>query len=551
MSIELASSEINRFLASADAEVLCVRGLWGVGKTFAWTYYLDAAVKKKSVALSRYSYVSLFGQNSLAEVRSAIVENTVQVGDTAGITTSSLAKMAEQGARGLAKVAKHLPQARDYAPLGDRLMFAMLKDQIVCIDDLERAGAGLSKVDVLGLISELKEQKRCKVVLLLNYEELGDDQEAFDVQIEKVADTVISFDPTPAEAAEIGVDKATKSAAELASHCTLLRITNIRIIKRIERLARRLEIVLAGRDSRVLKQAIHSTALFAYAKYQPSCAPSLDFIRSFNDFADLVDNDGPANNPEWRALLGEHGFGNVDELDLSILEGVDRGYFDNLALQEKAGAKEVQLQLEDKNSSFSQAWRRYHDSFDDDGDAVLDGMFASFKNSIAAITPLNVDGTARLFKELGRPEQSRELVELYVANRNEGRDFWNVEEHAFGGHLRDPDVLALFAEKYAAMMPEQYDAGELLVRISRNRGWNESYVLYLATLSVDDYFTVFKRLHGDDLHRATREALRFRNRGVAGSPEHTIAIRADQALDRIAAESEINARRVQQRRGEV
>src|SRR3954453_6855267 len=114
MSIKLASSEISRFLASSDAEVLCIRGRWGVGKTFAWTHYLHAAAKKKSVALNRYSYVSLFGQNSLADVRSAVVENTVQVGDTAGTTASSLAKMAEQGTRGLAKIAKYLPQAKDY-----------------------------------------------------------------------------------------------------------------------------------------------------------------------------------------------------------------------------------------------------------------------------------------------------------------------------------------------------------------------------------------------------------------------------------------------------
>ncbi|ATC23931.1 hypothetical protein [Caulobacter vibrioides] len=551
MSIKLASAEISRFLASSDPEVLCIRGRWGVGKTFAWNHYLDIAAKMNAVSVARYSYVSLFGQNSLSDVRSAIVENTVPVGDKNGPNMDSLGKMAEQGARGLAKLAKLIPQAKDYAPLGERLMFAMLKEQIICIDDLERAGTGLSKIDVLGLISELKEQKRCKVVLLLNYEELGADQSSFDAQIEKVADTVISFDPTPEEAADVGVDPTTSFAGDLSKHCALLRITNIRVIKRIERHARRLEILIGDRDARVLKQAIHSMTLFAYAKYQPNIAPSLAFIRKYNQVEDIAGGEGPVSDPAWRGLLTDYEFGRVDEFDLPILDGVERGYFDEVVLREKGQAKEAQLQLEDQDSSFSQAWRRYHDSFDDDAEAVLDETYAAFKSSIAAISPLNVDGTARLFKDLGRPEQSRELVEYYVANRNERRDFWNIQEYPFGGDLRDPDVLALFAQRYAAMGPEQYDAGELLVQISRNRGWSESYVAYLATLSADDYYNLFKALRGDDLDRATREALRFRHRGPVGSPEQTIGIRADEALERIAAESAINARRVQHRRSQA
>ena len=49
-----------------------------------------------------------------------------------------------------------------------------------------RAGEGLSKKDVLGLVTQLKEQKRCKVVLLLNRDALRGAADDFDEQIEKV-----------------------------------------------------------------------------------------------------------------------------------------------------------------------------------------------------------------------------------------------------------------------------------------------------------------------------------------------------------------------------
>jgi hypothetical protein len=46
------------------------------------------------------------------------------------------------------------------------LLFSAIRNQIVCVDDLERRGA-LPVKDVLGLISYLREQRSCKVVLLL------------------------------------------------------------------------------------------------------------------------------------------------------------------------------------------------------------------------------------------------------------------------------------------------------------------------------------------------------------------------------------------------
>jgi len=42
---------------------------------------------------------------------------------------------------------------------------------IICIDDIERRRKNLDLRDVLGLITRLKEQKHCKVWLILNDEE--------------------------------------------------------------------------------------------------------------------------------------------------------------------------------------------------------------------------------------------------------------------------------------------------------------------------------------------------------------------------------------------
>ena len=76
-STKLLRAEIERFLNSETPEVLSIRGAWGAGKTFAWNRFLKEARDKGTVALKKYAYVSLFGLQSLEELKYAIFESTV------------------------------------------------------------------------------------------------------------------------------------------------------------------------------------------------------------------------------------------------------------------------------------------------------------------------------------------------------------------------------------------------------------------------------------------------------------------------------------------
>src|SRR5258707_12870790 len=81
MSIELIEQEVRRFLSTSDPEVMSFSGRWGVGKTFAWKKLLKAAQEDGKIALKHYSYVSLFGVNSLEELKYSVFENTVASSD--------------------------------------------------------------------------------------------------------------------------------------------------------------------------------------------------------------------------------------------------------------------------------------------------------------------------------------------------------------------------------------------------------------------------------------------------------------------------------------
>jgi len=549
VSIEAFSREISRFLEGQGPEVLCITGQWGVGKTFAWNKFLGEAKTNKKIGLKTYAYVSLFGQNSLEDVRQALFENSLGIDQSqapADLDTfkSSVDRLVGKW-RSAAGLLKYVPKISDYAAIAGKLGFLSIKDQIICFDDLERAGSGLTMKDVLGLVSFLKEQRKCRIVLLLNEEQLADQQGVeFRSQLEKVADTVMKFEPTPAEAAEIGIDKSTPFHAELAEFCRTLSIVNIRTIKKIEKFCARIYEEISSHDPRVLKQAVHSATLFGYAKFQPDNAPPLSYLRSFDPYAAVPEGE-EAHAPQqlWRDLLRSYQFVTFDELDAVVLTGIERGHFDSVALEAAATALDRQKQLEDRDTSFSLAWDAYHGSFDDNAEAVLDGLENAIRTSSAVITPGNLSSTIAMLKEQGREDRTAALIDHYVGAREEGVGFWNLDDDTFGTRVTDPDVRAAFTQKLASF-PDDRDVAELLISIAMDRGWNERDVTFLARQSTETYREIFKRLRNPQLRRAVAGGLAFRNIRNPDADMQIVTDRVTAALQAIAAESRLNRARV-------
>jgi hypothetical protein len=184
VSIALIESEIQRFLLAEEPEVLCISGHWGVGKTFAWNRFLSDAKIKATIGLKHYSYVSLFGVTSLDEFKYSIFENSLQsseIGVEPSLDTleSNTAATAKRFGRKSLWFLQTVPLINNYIGGLGPVWFLSVKNTIICVDDIERRGDSLSIRDVLGLVSNLKEHKGCKVCLILNDEALEGNKEEF------------------------------------------------------------------------------------------------------------------------------------------------------------------------------------------------------------------------------------------------------------------------------------------------------------------------------------------------------------------------------------
>jgi hypothetical protein len=188
---ELVRTEIQKFLASPEPDVLCISGPWGVGKTCLWK---DTLKKGPVPALSDYSYVSLFGIDSLEALKMAIYANQARLGKAPADKWRSKIAMGGKKAQPLLELT---PYVGNLVKALGTLYFSQVTKQIVCIDDLERRSKNLDVKDVLGLISFLKEERMCKVVLLLNDGQLdAEGAEMFRGHFEKTIE-LCSTSPMP------------------------------------------------------------------------------------------------------------------------------------------------------------------------------------------------------------------------------------------------------------------------------------------------------------------------------------------------------------------
>lgn len=481
MTTAIVEAEIARFLGSPHEEVLCISGDWGIGKTYAWKEYLRAAELSGSIALGRYAYVSLFGLSSLADLRNAITENTVAtrdaqaVPDVAGLRQRlRVAEKWIRKSRPLIEIASASFRIKDAGDALYRAAFLGVRSQVICFDDLERAGETLKMRDILGLTSLLREERKCKVVLLLNKERADENaRKVLQQQLEKVVDTFLVFDPTSAEAIGIAV-KGTDPVSKTLAKCLLqLQIRNIRVIKKIERLTKQLVTALSGFDRRLIDQAIATLTLAGWSFFQPDDAPSTEFLQSFNQFAGLMakrDVESP-EHAKWRGVLKEYGYSSTDELDEVIIAGVQVGYFVEADLRNAADIVNKRLQEQGKDNSYSEAWGLYHRNFNIADDVVLDAMEKGIEENLTSLTPVNMNAGIRFLRRYGREDQASRLVESYIDANADVPRFFSRQNRLFFDDPVDPQLLSRLERGRAALLQAR-DPATVLKRMASNEGFN-------------------------------------------------------------------------------
>lgn len=550
MSLDAIKKEVLNFLSTDKPEVIAIKGEWGIGKTFTWNKLLNDAKKNNNINLNRYSYVSLFGINSLESFKYSIFENAINkniIGDETSLATLS------ENARGLLEktgrqsfgLFKGAPIIKSIIPAIDSLAFLSMNKTIICIDDIERKGNNLDIKDILGLASILKEQKKCKIIFLLNEGESG--LEDFKKYKEKVIDIEILFSPSPLESAMVAFSGKANYHDKLIKLTTGLGIKNIRVLKKIERLVELSYPLLNKFEHELHHQVIHTIVLYAWCYYCSGSnreIPPLSFITKLKyelmGFGDENLNDEEKN---WMNLLQSYNYQMTDELDLVIAEAVQSGFFIEKKFTEKAEIKNNELIASKSENSFTSAWKLYHDSFNDNTGEVISNLYSSFMLNCKYISPLNLNGTVQLLRELGEPTKASELIDHYIKERKEESELFNLREYSFSSDIKDAEIINKFNEQYKISIINE-SATEILKRIAGQSGWNTKDEIILSNTTPEEYYEIFKNESGPYLSSYVSTCLKFGRFANASEQQKQISDNATNALLKISAESELNKIRV-------
>lgn len=503
MSKKTIEAAIAAFLKSKEPGVFCIRGRWGTGKTYMWSETLKAAARRSEVAYDRYAYISLFGINSLNDLKTAIVERTVSLTKKDRLDLNpneeSVKDVIKRGEELLRKGSSAVSGVLDLVGLGSlsaaasRLTLLTIRHQVVCFDDLERRGASLSIGDVLGLASHLSVERECKVMLILNDEELKETaKEQFELYLEKVIDIAVIFEPTANECAQIGLGEKSPIATQIASYMDILEITNIRVIQRIKRLVDDVSPFMANRDPRVLTEAVKTLCVLGWIEFVAD-APPWDFVkdRFLGRASAMLARDGEKpEHKHWNGILDKMDMGELSELDMALQENVRRGYFDKEELEGFIELVEKRFSNSDMDAKLSAAFRMYESTLALNEEEVVAALVEGVKEGARRVQAATLNAVVVALKALERSKEATELIRYVLTERAGEMAFFRRP----GGPVTD-DELKRELQENAPVVQDDRPLSKVLAE--GLFGFGGINTLRLKEASVDELKEALKTLNGN------------------------------------------------------
>lgn len=270
------TERLTRVLEQPEGVAVAITGAWGVGKTYFWKNF----IKQYPLAQDQqYAYVSVFGVETLADLKALIVEQLeADPNDPLSFTerAAQFTKRAFRDLRGMQVDGMSLSGSLLFL-----LLFNKISNALICIDDLERKSDKLSIKDIMGLADFLKNQRACKVVIILNDQQ--DHEGVYDDYKEKIFDDcLIVKDISQALHCMLSEELAVVRA-EFLRFYECFGLENIRFYKKALRVFADIYSYLPAKHSEsAVKQIAQSTLVFLAITDMPSMGL---------EWADL--------NPQW------------------------------------------------------------------------------------------------------------------------------------------------------------------------------------------------------------------------------------------------------------
>ncbi|WP_213879508.1 P-loop NTPase fold protein [Pseudomonas sp. dw_358] len=562
MSVAQVKKALYDFSVHKTGSAIVLKGEWGTGKTFLWNQVIKA--NRTAFVQPSYSYVSLFGVNSLTDLKISIFENTVPCVKANDVTSkdsiiANLVKLdfsdamaAARKGLGYTKEAK-IPFAGSIAGVVESIQYSMISQTLVCIDDFERRGASLTARDVLGLISNMIEEKKCSVILILNDGSLQKDDEFFTFS-EKVFDYEVNYAPTLDEAASIVFDYEDPYYFKVVENSKKLKINNIRLLRKVKYFSDLIRPFVDGKPNEILDAATMLVPLAIYAKYSGSeKSVDIDDLENYKGGFSLHPAEQKDLTPEQKvaeekklakqAFLHGYGYGEADEFTFEIVKLVKNGYADSDSLSPLIDSISVTVAKNRLRQKIISAWHTFHHDITISDEALLLIFETAVRDSGDITSPYEIDGVLEIFIAAGFEERGKTLVDDYFEVIRKSRPITHRREMY---KLPQNSYVVQRLDEYFGESNKIWTLAELVEQFHGRPVTGEVLEL-LSDFTDDEFYDYFKSLSPLKFVSYAESLLFLGSRtGLPASVDYykIVFIRAFTALLRIHDESPLMALRM-------
>jgi hypothetical protein len=548
MSVKIVRDVVEQFLKQERNEVLAIKGAWGVGKTHAWHQYVTDY--KKDIRPPIYSYVSLFGIASLADLRMAILTNSRPTCDIGSRMTVESINTNWQTLL-LSKVNWFKQKfgnleggsvLKDVFVTLDAFTPSLVSDRLICFDDFERLSTDkLSHDTLMGFMSTLKETANCKVVIILNDSQVPDEKATYQRYREKVIDREIQFNPTVDEAIGWALGKDTPYSDQIAECARTLQIKNVRILRKMANVVASLEPAIKDKHAGVITFAIHSAVLLTWCYYDKTGqGPSLEFVKNTTLLSTVKGRkkkeDKPEVKPEeavWAVTLGLYKFNYYDEFDAAVVKVIEQGYLEGSGFEVEADKRNADLRKGDLRQGFIDAWSLFHDSFSNNEKELVETLASKFEAAAHQEGPSSLNAVVTLLRDLDQNERADQLIQHYIRARGDEPAVFDLDQ-GFGRDVSDETLRAAFAVKLA-VVTENVSLRTAVEHMATSNGWSPEEMAAVSLATADDLYQLFKGPTSVPVHKMVALCQRFNQ-----PPNEHIAQRTQEALLRLAKDCRLN-----------
>ncbi len=552
MSLNEIQQTVEKFVSNSHNDLLVIKGNWGVGKTYFWQNLIKKAFDtnlqlndRVDLGMNHYAYVSLFGLSSPEELRDTILSKTLLTKDSNG-KLSQLNQLANTLGVS-AKKNKYLSEL--FGDLLTTLAFNDIRSNLICFDDVERRTKTLELDYVLGLANYLKEERDCKIVVILNENSLRDDEKPiFRKHIEKVADLEILFAPQPEEAFDYIFPNTFPNYEFIKNNSLKLGIKNLRILKRIKTHLELLLPLLEKSETPVIKEIIASIVLFVWSFYdKDSNTPNIEFIKKFSPSGLYIakkyeKKEVSKEEEEWHRLLEGYNWSHTEKMDEVLISYVQESFLKSSAFKKLLDEKNNLAIANRGSESYSQAWTIYNNSFKSNEEEFAKTLVKKFKENSIYLNLDKLQTAVETLRVFDYNDFADDLIEHHLKNALSKEEISKFTANSFDEN-RDETLIEKL-KSYQSKVVHKRSLSEIIDELKYRNGWNDEDVIELDNYSENEYYEFFKNYEGDDLYYRVKACLQFGKFSNASEKYKSVSVKAENSLKKIAEESRINKIRV-------